>query len=99
MPEAVDGTLSPIDHNLGNFDVVDGTGAKILDPYTSWTTNPAIAEMYAAVDGPGGVLLRVPAGPPSPGATWRWESSEDLFFESEVLMWGVRSGDVEVLAR
>jgi hypothetical protein len=84
------GNATPEEHNAGeNADD---------DPYTSWTVNLELAEFYADVDGPGGVLLRVPVGSPPLGATWNWEWSPDAFGEGEVLMRGFRSG-VEVVVR
>jgi len=91
MPANINGSTTPKEHNLGlNTDD---------DPYTSWTTNVAVAEQHAAEDGPGGVLLRVPVGVREPAATWHWEISDDVFFEGEVLMWGYRYENVEVFPR
>jgi RHS repeat-associated protein len=59
-------------------------------PYTSWTTSFDLAVKRA---GPGGIVLRAPNGAPPAGATWSWQYSyDDVYFESEVLLRGVRDG-------
>lgn len=46
--------------------------------------------------GPDGVILRVKVGAPKPGDSWSWEYSFDEWMEREILLKGIRSGDVEV---
>jgi len=88
VPGDVNGTVTAAEHNIG--------GVSAESPYTSWTTNESVARANADKFGPGGVVLRVPAGAPPAGATWSWEWSPDLFGEDEVLLRGIRTG-VEVL--
>ena len=79
-------SLTPEQHNFG--------GASSISPFTSWTDNPDVARGFA---GPDGVILRVKVGAPKAGDTWSWEYSFDEWMEREVLLKGIRSGDVEVL--
>lgn len=62
-------------------------------PFTSWTDDPAVARGFAGAEG---VVLRVKTGAPKPGDAWSWEYSFDEWMEREILMKGVRFGDVEV---
>jgi hypothetical protein len=80
--------ISATRHNRGSVSDVS--------PFTSWTLDMELAIWHSRRNGPGGVLLRVPAGAPTDDDTWNWEYSEDRYFESEVLMRGVRL-DVEVI--
>ncbi len=84
IPGNLEGTISPEAHNLG--------GMAGESPYTSWTHDPDVASFHASKDGPGGVVLRVPLGPPPQGAGWNWEPSPDVYGEQEVLLRGSRSG-------
>lgn len=53
---------------------------------------------YALSEGSGGVVLRLPVGPPALGDEWSWEWSPDEFYEEEVLLRGRRTGaKVELL--
>jgi RHS repeat-associated protein len=88
VPGNVGGVVSAEAHNLG--------GVSASSPFTSWTHELSVAQQHATKYGPGGVVLRTPAGAPSPGASWAWEWSPDVYMESEVLMRGVREG-LEVL--
>jgi hypothetical protein len=67
------GSATVLEHNLGNTNSV----------YTSWTTDISIAEEFAGMHGPGGVILRdrVPRS--------FLIDSPDLFGESEVLRMGI----------
>lgn len=68
-------------------------GVSEISPYTSWTDNPDVARNFA---GPDGVILRVKVGAPKAGDSWPWEYSFDEWMEREILLKGIRSGDVEV---
>jgi RHS repeat-associated protein len=84
VPGNVNGTISAELHNEG--------GWSHISPYTSWTRDLSTAQGFANEYGPGGVILRFETGAPPPGAAWRWEFSGDGFFESEVLLRGIRTG-------
>ena len=84
VPGDPKGKVTPEEHNLG------GVSAK--SPFTSWTWNRHTARMYALSSGPGGVVLRLPEGAPTPGDSWYWKPSPDEYFEAEVLLHGPRSG-------
>jgi len=88
IPGKIDGAISPKDHNRG--------GLEEQSPFTSWTDDRDFAECIRDLYGPGGVLLRVPEGAPSPGDTWSWEWSPDRYLERELLLRGVRIG-IEVV--
>jgi RHS repeat-associated protein len=88
VPGNRNGNITAAEHNAG--------GVSADSPFTSWTHNPSVAAHHASKDGPGGVILRAPAGSPPKGADWNWEWSPDVYGEGEVLMRGTRSG-VEVL--
>ncbi|GGC87108.1 hypothetical protein GCM10011396_37990 [Undibacterium terreum] len=90
VPGKIDGVVTSAAHNEG--------GHSAESALTSWTREPSIAEFHADKAGIGGVILRVPEGAPSAGASWSWQISEDIWGESEVLMKGIRAG-VEVLKR
>jgi hypothetical protein len=79
VPGNIRGVVTAAEHNVG--------AVSAHSPFTSWTTDLSVARRYA---GDNGVILRVPAGAPPPGATWSWEWSPDIFHESEVLLRGVR---------
>jgi hypothetical protein len=66
------GDASALEHNLGDTN----------SPFTSWTTDPEIAQDFA---GPDGVILRI-ANAAGPG--YGPVASPDLFGESEVLIQG-----------
>ncbi|MFP1843934.1 RHS repeat-associated core domain-containing protein, partial [Lonsdalea quercina] len=85
VPGNVNSKISAEEHNLGGF--------SANSPYTSWTDDPNIARRFAGKDG---VILRVKTGAPKSGDTWSWEISIDDYFEREILLKGIRSGDVEV---
>jgi len=85
IPGDIHSSLTPEQHNFG--------GASSISPFTSWTDNPDVARGFA---GPDGVILRVKVGAPKAGDTWSWEYSFDEWMEREVLLKGIRSGDVEV---
>jgi hypothetical protein len=87
-PAQPNSRVSAEEHNLG---FVSG-----LSPFTSWTRDRQLALWHANRYGAGGVLLRVPAGAPLTNESWNWEQSEDLWYEDEVLMRGVRL-NVEVV--
>lgn len=87
-PAVPDSEISADEHNRG---FVSG-----ISPFTSWTPDIERAVWHSNKSGPGGVLLRVSAGAPAPDDTWSWEYSRDQYFESEVLMRGVRL-NVEVI--
>jgi RHS repeat-associated protein len=76
--------VSAASHNAG--------GVSGSSRYTSWTHSPDVALSHATKSGPGGVVLAVPVGGPPPGATWKWEYSDDAFMEQEVLLEGRREG-------
>jgi len=84
IPGDIDGIVSAEAHNLG--------GAASASPFTSWTRDIDIALSHANKDGVGGVLLRVPEGAPSQFDSWSWEASPDVWYESEVLLRGMREG-------
>jgi RHS repeat-associated protein len=84
VPGNVNGAVSAEAHNLG--------GVSADSPYTSWTHELSVAQQHAAKQGPGGVVLRAPVGPPPPGASWVWEWSPDVYAEGEVLLCGPRDG-------
>jgi len=84
VPGNPHGTITPEEHNLG--------GVSANSPFTSWTRDRHVARMYATSSGPGGVVLRLPVGNPTPGDTWSWEWSPDEYLEGEVLLRGPRSG-------
>ncbi len=88
IPGNVKGKVTPEMHNAGGY-----SGDS---PFTSWSHSPKVAAQHAASRGPGGVVLRAPAGAPPKGAQWSWEWSPDIYGEQEVLMRGIRTG-VEVL--
>jgi hypothetical protein len=90
MPGNPLGTITADDHNAG--------GVSAISPFTSWTIYLDFAERWASREGPGGVILVVPAGLPPKDATWSWVWSVDMYFEQEVLLRGVRYG-VEVWQR
>jgi RHS repeat-associated protein len=93
VPGNPNGTMTPEQHQAGAFEGFSSADS----PFTSWTHEPGVAARFATERGPGGVVLRVPLGPPPEGATWRWEPFlGDDFFESERLLRGVREG-AEVL--
>jgi len=54
------GSVTATEHNRG--------GVSGISPFTSWTTEFGIALGYAMGEGSGGVILRVPSGPPRVGA-------------------------------
>ena len=81
-PADVDSTLSAAEHNLGGY--------SDRSPYTSWTSDEAIALEHAQWNGSGGILLRVPSGSPEKGDDWSWEFSPDIYFEDEMLLRGIR---------
>ena len=85
VPGNVSSKISPEEHNFG--------GVSGNSPYTSWTDDPAVARGFAGADG---VVLRVKTGAPKPSDAWSWEYSFDEWMEREILMKGVRFGDVEV---
>jgi RHS repeat-associated protein len=82
------GTATPEEHNLG--------GVSADSPFTSWTRDPNVAASHALKEGPRGVILRVPTGPPPKGASRSWQWSPDIYHEQEVLLRGIRHG-AEVL--
>ncbi len=84
VPGNVNSKMSPEDHNFG--------GVSGNSPFTSWTDSPEVARGFAGKDG---VILRVKTGAPKPGDTWTWEYSFDEWMEREILLNGIRSGDVE----
>ena len=89
-PGDVNGIVTPEEHNRGGF--------SARSPFTSWTRDRDVARGYAASEGAGGVILRLPIGAPSPSDEWWWEWSPDEFFEDEVLLRGRRTGaTVELL--
>lgn len=83
-PGDATGLVSAQLHNAGSL--------SHLSPYTSWTRSLSIAGSFAARQGSGGVILRAEEGSPPSGAPWRWEYSDDVWGESELLLWGVREG-------
>ncbi len=92
VPGNLNGSVTPLEHNIG------GPGVSASSPYTSWTTNMDKALQHANKTGPGGLMLRVPAGAPPPGASWQWVPSPNRIpGESEVLMKGVRDGCTVIL--
>jgi hypothetical protein len=84
VPPPSDGLVTPEAHNLG--------GVAADSPFTSWTHDYSVAVFNATKDGPGGVILAVAQGAPTPGASWSWVWSPDVYGESEVLLQGVREG-------
>jgi hypothetical protein len=80
----VNGTVTADEHNAGNV--------AHMSPYTSWTRHLPVATCFAVRHGPGGVVLCAPTGAPPGGAGWRWAMSIDTWWETEILLWGVRSG-------
>jgi hypothetical protein len=64
------GPASALEHNLGNTD----------SPFTSWTTDPEIAQQFA---GPDGVIMRIPI---AAGEGYQLVTSPNLFSEAEVLV-------------
>ena len=84
-PGDVHSSITPEQHNFG--------GVSSISPYTSWIDSPDVARGFA---GPDGVILRVKVGAPKPGDSWSWEYSFDEWMEREILLKGIRSGDVEV---
>jgi hypothetical protein len=78
------GTITPRRHNDG--------GAQAISPYTSWTRVRLVAVKFADRFGPGGVILVASAGASTDPSSWRWEASDDDWWENEVLLWGTRSG-------
>jgi hypothetical protein len=82
IPGDINSSVSPAAHNAG--------GVAHMSPYTSWTSDPDVANGYALSSGPGGVVLKVFSSPPSSKDAWRWEDSPDIYFEQEVLLFGVR---------
>jgi len=85
FPGDVNGTISAADHNEFGDDPI----VQSQSPYTSWTADRDLAIIRA---GKGGLVLCLPTGLPPAGASWAWVASPDKFFESEVLLWGTRSG-------
>ena len=85
VPGRVNGDVTPETHNRG--------GVSAESPYTSWTHSPSVARSWARE---GGLVLRVRVGAPRPGDGWSWTMSEDIWGEREVLLKGVREGDIEV---
>lgn len=85
VPGNISGSVSAEAHNLDALNVVNS-------PFTSWTPVLSIAQNNALKAGPGGVVLRLPVGPPPAGAPWSWEISPDVWGESERLLRGVRNG-------
>lgn len=81
-PANPESTMSPQEHNVG--------GVFARSPFTSWTHNIDLALWHANQNGVGGVMLRVPIGPPAASETWTWVRSEDGWYEDEVLLRGVR---------
>ena len=81
-PADVESTLSAEEHNRDGF--------SDRSPYTSWTSDKAVALRYARRNGPGGILLTVPIGSAENGEDWRWEYSPDIWLEDEILLHGVR---------
>jgi hypothetical protein len=90
VPGDPQGAVTPEEHNLG--------GVSANSPFTSWTTRLEIARMYALSSGPGGVVLRLPAGVPLPEESWSWELSPDEYHEDEVLLRGSRSGATVIMS-
>lgn len=84
-PVNVNSQISPETHNLGGF-----YGDS---PFTSWTTSIDKAKEFAGKDG---IILRVTQGAPKPNDTWNWEFSIDEYMEYEILLKGIRTGDMEV---
>jgi len=82
------GIVQPSAHNAG--------GLAEFSAFTSWSHRLEVAMSHAQKGGPGGVVLRALAGTPPPGSTWYWAASPDVWYESEVLLWGRRDG-LEVL--
>jgi hypothetical protein len=85
VPGNVNSKISADDHNFG--------GVSANSPFTSWTDDPVVASRFA---GPDGVILRVKTGAPKAGDAWSWEYSFDEWMEREILLKGIRFGDVEV---
>jgi len=99
MAEALQGKVVP--GNIHGKTTVQMHNADIGladSPYTAWTPKLDYAREMAQRMGAGGIVLRVPLGPPPPGATWHWEASDDEFGESEVFLHGIRF-NVEVFER
>ncbi len=84
VPGDVNGTITPEQHNLRDI--------SARSPFTSWTHLRDVAVAFAESSGSGGVVLRLPVGTPSPGSTWKWVGSPDVWLEQEVLLHGVRIG-------
>jgi hypothetical protein len=84
VPGDIAGTVTEEAHNLG--------GQAANSPFTSWTHDLNEALWHANKDGPGGVVLSFPLGPPPPGAGWSWTWSPDAYGEMEVLLKGARDG-------
>ncbi|BBP98620.1 hypothetical protein BSFA1_37490 [Burkholderia sp. SFA1] len=79
------GNLTPEEHAAG--------GQTGKSQYVSWTPNKDIALDNANKDGPGGVLLSVPKGPPQPGDSWSWGWTHwTEWGEPEMLQEGTRTG-------
>jgi hypothetical protein len=81
-PADVESTLSAEEHNRDGF--------SDRSPYTSWSSDKAVALKHAQRKGPGGILLTVPVGSAESGEGWKWEYSPDRWLEDEILLRGVR---------
>jgi hypothetical protein len=88
VPGNTNSTMSAETHNLGQ-----GGNSSAKSPFTSWTTDPKVALKWAKEDG---IILRVKQGAPGLGDTWSWTWSPDYFYESEVLLRGIRTNGIEV---
>jgi hypothetical protein len=84
VPGNVDGVVTEAAHNYG--------GVAADSPFTSWSRSLDVALDHALKEGPDGVVLVAPVGAPPPGSSWSWALSPDRYFESEVLMRGIRTG-------
>jgi RHS repeat-associated protein len=82
VPGDVSATITPTMHNMAEV-------GSAFSQYTSWTTDLEVARFFAG--GPGGVIMRFPLAPAA-GAGWAWVASPDFYGESEILLWGIRSG-------
>jgi len=80
-PADVESTLSAEEHNRDGF--------SDRSPYTSWTSDKAVALRHARRNGPGGILLTVPVGSPERGEDWKWEYSPGSWLEDEILLRGI----------
>lgn len=90
-PEASKGNAYPRNPN-SPVTAAEHNGGNTDSAFTSWSHRLEEAQWWARRDGPGGVVMRWPAGPPPDGAAWRWEWSPDAFQEGEVLIRGPITG-------